>query len=105
MAPDASKVGGVPTKLFADKENNCGATHQMNGKKLGQSLKNANSTENAVNAKLDAPEHQMTDESEVDGSFSAAALAIQGNTHQIDTSEQCDLDQNILQSSAHISSS
>lgn len=47
----------------------------MNVKKPAQSLKMVNTVDNQVASKNDAPEHQMTDESEVDGSFGGLPAA------------------------------
>jgi len=104
QASGNSGVGSVTTKLFADKENNCDATHYMNVKKPAQSLKYSNTSENPLNSKLEAPEHQMTDESEVDGSFNGPSNFSENNP-MVNTSEQCDLGLNTLQSSAHVSAS
>jgi len=84
---DGQATSGVTTKLFADKENNCGATHLFNGKmsKSGATLRHANTSDNVVvdhrpSSKLGAPEHQMEDASLIEASFSGVAAALQ-NSH------------------------
>jgi|FrelakmetLWP11LW_1041352.scaffolds.fasta_scaffold95226_1 hypothetical protein len=74
---------GVAIKLFAtDKENNCGATHQMIGKmsKSGTTLRHANTSDCMVvdhpSSKLVAQEHQMEEVSEMDASISGVAASL-----------------------------
>ena len=73
-------ANGLVIKLFAtDKENNCGATHQMIGKisKSGATLRHANTSDCMVvdrpSSKLGGQEHQMEDGSEMDASVSGVA--------------------------------
>lgn len=89
-------VGGVTTKLFADKENNCGPHQNAKAKLLKHAATSDNVMVNRPSSSLEGcNEHQMLDEEQLTGEFQ----------EQQEVTEACNLGESTLQSTVHISHS